>query len=127
MDLQVYLGNSLLKEIKNEVSGVVNDFSKQTQATKLKLADSNKFEAEAYKAGCKHLINALDQTGQELEASETLNKAYKEQYGEPNEEYIKKNTQIAVLDDNKSYAKKRLIKYIENCEKDKEKSKTAKK
>ncbi len=77
MELQPYLGNSLLKQIKDEVMTDVNTFHKKNDATKLQLATNNKLELEIYKQASKHLINSLEDTRKELEESENLVNAYK--------------------------------------------------
>ena len=70
MELQPYLGNKLLTDIKNNAVKAIEVFNKQSDATKLQIATQNKMELEMYIQGTTHLTNALDETEKELEESE---------------------------------------------------------
>ncbi len=116
MELQPYLGNKLLTDIKNNVVKALDDFDKQSDATKLKLATQNKMELEMYKQGTSHLISALDETAKELEDAEIKVVYYQKQYGEVDQEYVKRHSPQLMPTDEKQFAKKRLVKYVQKYE-----------
>ncbi len=82
MALQTYLGNKAFTEIRANVIKVVEEFNKQNDATKLKLATQNKLELEMFKQGTAVIIDAFDETSKELEEAGNKNEYYKRQYGE---------------------------------------------
>ncbi len=127
MELQPYLGNKLLTDIKNNAVKAIKVFNKQSDATKLQLATQNKMELEMYRQGTTHLINALDETAKELEESEIKVDYYQKQYGEVNQEYVKQYSMELIIPDQNAYAKKRLAKYMDNYDKEHADSNTNKK
>ena len=127
MELQPYLGNKLLTDIKNNVVKDIDVFNKQSDATKLQLATSNKMELEMYKQGTTHLIKAFDETAKELENAEIKVDYYQKQYGEVNQEYVKQYSMELIIPDQNVFAKKSLTKYMDNYDKEHADSNTNKK
>ena len=121
MELKEYLGSKLIDDIKKSISNDCVDFCKQTQSTKLALADQNNYALSVYKEGVKHLINVIDDVGAENELLESKVELlenevdrYQTKYGEINQDFIDKQKSIVVVRDlEKSHAKKALIKYIQ--------------
>src|SRR5258708_22858628 len=123
-ELTEYLGNNLMENIKQVAKINTVEFMNQNPSTKLQVANANKYELEIYKSGVHHLINALDDTACENEYLENNNRILKDEvnriqtkYGEINQEYLEKQKQIIVKQDNtRSHAKRALEKYIKKCE-----------
>src|SRR5271156_2626978 len=123
-ELQEYLGNNLMENIKQVAKTNTVEFINQSPSTKLQVANANKYELEIYKSGVYHLINALDDTAADNEYLENQNENLKEEvdrlqskYGEINQEYLQKQKQIIVKQTSeKSHAKRALEKYIKKYE-----------
>jgi hypothetical protein len=111
MELQEYLGTDLINEIKTEAIAKAKELNKGNISTKAALAVELKLENEMLKGGLKHVINALDETGAELEVANKKEIYFKEKFGDVDKEFFDKHKPVAMLTENKSYARGRLVIY----------------
>src|SRR3981189_3925331 len=121
MELKEYLGTKLIDDIKKTISNDAKDFCNQSSATKLALADQNKYALSVYKEGVKHLINVIDDVGAENELLESKVELlenevdrFQRKYGEISQDFIDKQKSVVVVRDSEtSHAKKACEKYIQ--------------
>ncbi len=73
MELIEYLPNKLMIDIKNNAIKNTKEFSQKNDSTKLAICDHLKLENEVYKEGFKHIINAVDNAGIEIEKKKIMN------------------------------------------------------
>ncbi len=126
MELTEYLPNALMLDIKKNAVTGTKEFTMKNDSTKLALCDHIKFENEVYKEGIKHLVNVIDDAGIEIEQKENELNLYKEKYGKPDQEFIKRNLAPVIKTKDYSHGKKLLNNYLHNYEKNKNNTKETK-
>ena len=119
MELQEYLGNDLLHDIKVKAMENSKVFMGQNGETKLALANKLKMENEVLKEGVGHLINVIDTAGADIDLLEKRDKYYKDKYGEINEEYVKSGNLVVTRTTERQHAKKLLNRYVKQYESEK--------
>ncbi len=119
MELQPYLGKKMMSTLVKNVEKEIDIFRQQSAATKLALATETKYALEVYREGSKVLVDILEYAGKKMETLETKVNALEDQYGKPDDEYIRKHTPVKVNDSGKPYAKRLAINYINQyCQND---------
>ena len=119
MELQQYLGNTLMQDIKDEAIEKSTAFSKGNGTSKLELADQNKFQLEVYKSATKHLINVVDMVGAENEQKDNELDYYHNKFGDLDPEFVKSEKAVVVRTEEKLHAKRAFSRYMMDYEKEK--------
>ena len=123
MEIEQVLGNDLMKEIVSKAKDRTIEFASQNPGTQLYYSVSNKQKLEIYEEATPHLINIIDDAGDEIKELQTdlkitkdENNEYKLKYDYVNPEYEKRRreNQVKVVKPRDySSAKELCAKYVQ--------------
>ena len=108
--IEKYIADDDLKEIKRKALESSKEYTKQTAATKLELADKIKFDQEFQKEVTKYCFGTIVEQHKEIKFNERTIDAYKTKYGEINKNYVENFKEADILAEDEELLKEALQK-----------------